>query len=85
MFRPIPAHFHNVNGDLTKKILKFLQEKIWAIILWNRVEIFLLKGSHFSVVLKAMPHGSDFYDEFDKMHQIYEKSYCAMGILTKSL
>ena len=24
---------------------------------------------------KAMPHGSDFYNEFAKIHQIYEKSY----------
>ena len=33
----------------------------------------------------AMPHGSDFYNEFVKIHQIYEKSYRAMEFLTKSL
>ena len=35
--------------------------------------------------LKAMPHGSDFYNEFAKIHQIYEKTYRAMEFLTKLL
>ena len=36
-------------------------------------------------IIKAMPHGSDFYNEFARIHQIYEKSYRAMEFLTKSL
>ena len=36
-------------------------------------------------LVKAMPHGSDFYNEFAKIHQIYEKTYRAMEFLTKSL
>ena len=35
--------------------------------------------------VKAMPHGSDFYNEFAKIHQIYEKSYRAMDFSAKSL
>ena len=35
--------------------------------------------------VKAMPHGSDFYNEFAKIPQIYEKSYRAMEFSTKSL
>ena len=35
--------------------------------------------------LKAMPHGRDFYNEFAKIPQIYEKSYRAMEFSTKSL
>ena len=35
--------------------------------------------------VKAMPHGSDFYNEFAKIHQIYEKSYRAIEFSTKSL
>ena len=35
--------------------------------------------------IKGMPHGSDFYNEFAKIHQIYEKSYRAMEFSTKSL
>ena len=37
------------------------------------------------VPVEAMPHGSDFYNEFAKIHQIYEKSYRAMEFSTKSL
>ena len=32
--------------------------------------------------VKAMPHGSDFYYEFAKIPQIYEKSYRAMEFST---
>ena len=39
----------------------------------------------FRCLIKAMPHGSDFYNEFAKIHQIYEKSYRAMEFSTKSL
>ena len=35
--------------------------------------------------LKAMPHGSDFYNEFAKIPEIYEKSYRAMEFSTKLL
>ena len=35
--------------------------------------------------IKAMPHGSDFYNEFAKIPQIHEKSYRAMEFSTKSL
>ena len=38
-----------------------------------------------AIKVKAMPHGSDFYNEFAKIHQIYEKSCRAMEFLTKSL
>ena len=36
-------------------------------------------------IVKAMPHGSDFYNEFAKIHQIYEKFYRAMDFSAKSL
>ena len=36
-------------------------------------------------VVKAMPHGGDFYNESAKIHQIYKKSYRMMEFLTKSL
>ena len=35
--------------------------------------------------VKAMPQGSDFYNEFDKIPQIYKKSYRTMEFSTKSL
>ena len=38
---------------------------------------------HWIVKVKAMPHGSDFYNEFAKIHQIYEKSYRAMEFLNE--
>ena len=49
----------------------------------NRLVSVSTSTLHF--MLKAMPHGSDFYNEFAKIPQIYEKSYRAMEFSTKSL